>query len=64
MTDDPKPKTASQQWYEDNILTARRTSRSTCCDAPIEDAGSCWEGCCDRWRCSVCKREWNVEVGD
>ncbi len=54
----------SQKWYEENILHARRTARSKCCDAPIEDAGTCSEGCCDRWRCSGCKQTWLVEVGD
>lgn len=54
----------SREWYEENILKARKEGRSRCCNAPIEDAGECSEGCCDRWRCSACKREWNVEVGD
>ena len=54
----------SQNWYEENILNARKAGKSKCCNAPIEDAGECSEGCCDRWRCSQCKREWNVEVGD
>lgn len=54
----------SQRWYEENIIKVRETAKSKCCGAPIEDAGECSEGCCDRWRCSACKREWNVEVGD
>lgn len=55
---------SQQKWYEENILRARREGKSKCCNAPIEDAGTCFEGCCDRWRCSVCKRRWYVEVGD
>ena len=58
------PKSSSQQWYEDNIVKARETGRSRCCNAPIEDAGECSDGCCDRWRCSSCKKTWLVEVGD
>jgi hypothetical protein len=54
----------SQKWYEENILRGRETAKSKCCNAPIEDAGECSDGCCDRWRCSVCKRTWLVEVGD
>lgn len=54
----------SNDWYNENIVEVRKTATSKCCSAPIEDAGSCSEGCCDCWRCSVCKREWNVEVGD
>lgn len=63
MTDLPK-KSQSQEWYEENILVRRREAKSHCCNAPIEDAGTCYEGCCDKWRCSICKRTWLVEVGD
>ncbi len=54
----------SQKWYQENILDVRKTAKSKCCDAPIEDAGECADGCCDHWRCSACKRTWLVEVGD
>lgn len=40
----------------------RRTS--ACCQAPIEDAGTCEQGCCDRWRCTKCGRTWLEEVAD
>lgn len=56
--------TNSNDWYNQNIVNARKTGKSKCCQAPIEDAGSCAEGCCDKWRCSKCKRAWLVEVGD
>ena len=56
--------TDSQRWYQENIVKVRETAKSKCCHAPIEDAGSCSEGCCDKWRCSACKRTWLVEVGD
>jgi transposase-like protein len=56
--------TNSQEWYIENIVRVRETARSKCCDAPIEDAGECAEGCCDKWRCTDCKRTWLVEVGD
>lgn len=63
MSDQPT-KTQSGDWYNENIVKARQTGRSKCCNAPIEDAGSCSDGCCDKWRCSACKRSWLVEVGD
>ena len=65
MPTDPTPHAnSSQQWYEDNILKVRERAKSRCCSASIEDAGTCFEGCCDKWRCSNCGRTWIVEVGD
>lgn len=33
-----------------------------CCENPMEDAGSCYDGCCDRYECKTCgnyiKIEW------
>jgi hypothetical protein len=35
---------------------------SRCCEAPIDDAGECHDGCCDKWRCSACGNTWLTEV--
>ena len=54
----------SNDWYNENIVKSRKTLRSKCCNASIEDAGSCFDGCCDKWQCTKCKKTWLVEVGD
>lgn len=28
------------------------------------DDGTCYEGCCDKWRCPVCGHAWREELPD
>lgn len=48
-------------WYTE-YCRAMRAAKSGCCQAPLEDAGTCSEGCCDRWRCTKCGRTFTHEM--
>lgn len=53
----------SDVWYAE-LCERIRNSRTVCCDAPPESDGTCYEGCCDRWKCSKCGKSWLQELGD
>lgn len=55
--------TESSKGYRE-LCESIRNSKSACCDAPIGDDGTCFEGCCDRWKCSKCGKSWLQELGD
>ena len=55
--------TESAKWYRE-FCEGIRNSKSTCCNAPVEKDGSCFEGCCDQWKCTKCGRSFLVELGD
>lgn len=52
---------SGKDWYS-QFRAEMSAAKSRCCDAPIEDAGECAEGCCDRFRCMKCQRTWLVEM--
>jgi hypothetical protein len=53
----------SNSWYQELCQTIRE-SVTECCGAHPESCGSCYEGCCDKWKCPECGKTWIQELGD
>lgn len=53
----------SAVWYQELCDTIRE-SLTDCCGVRPVDAGSCYDGCCDKWACPSCGKTWLQELGD
>lgn len=53
----------TDKWYKEFCDSYRKAKCKQCGHVGHEDAGSCDEGCCDKWRCPQCGHTFTIELG-